>query len=220
MPTFKLDGKDDPLRAGGHDHQGRVAAGDRDPALLLAPGAVGAGELPHVPRRDPAEAADSAPVIARHPRVGREDRRLHARSRSRSSSPPATCRRPKGMEVLGDTSEHVQKARHDVQEFLLLNHPVDCPICDQSGECKLQDYWLEYQQYAEADARRAGAQAQGRRLRPDHRLRRRALRHVHALRALHGRGGEGPRARHARARQPERDLRRARAASSTGTTRS
>jgi len=50
-----------------------------------------------------------------------------------------------GMEVLGDTSEHVVKARHDVQEFLLLNHPVDCPICDQSGECTLQDYWLEYQ---------------------------------------------------------------------------
>jgi NADH-quinone oxidoreductase subunit G len=50
-----------------------------------------------------------------------------------------------GMEVLGDTSPNVQKARHDVQEFLLLNHPVDCPICDQSGECTLQDYWLEYQ---------------------------------------------------------------------------
>ncbi len=49
-----------------------------------------------------------------------------------------------GMEVLGDTSEHVRESRHDVQEFLLLNHPVDCPICDQSGECMLQDYWLEY----------------------------------------------------------------------------
>ncbi|HEY4016134.1 MAG TPA: 2Fe-2S iron-sulfur cluster-binding protein [Polyangiaceae bacterium] len=52
-----------------------------------------------------------------------------------------------GMEVLGDTSEHARKSRRDVQEFLLLNHPVDCPICDQSGECKLQDYWLEYGQY-------------------------------------------------------------------------
>jgi NADH-quinone oxidoreductase subunit G len=50
-----------------------------------------------------------------------------------------------GMEVAADTSEHVARARHDVQEFLLLNHPVDCPICDQSGECTLQDYWLEYQ---------------------------------------------------------------------------
>jgi NADH-quinone oxidoreductase subunit G len=51
------------------------------------------------------------------------------------------------MEVLGDTSDHVTRARRDVQEFLLLNHPVDCPICDQSGECKLQDYWLEHGQY-------------------------------------------------------------------------
>ena len=88
------------------------------------------------------------------------------------------------MEVLGDTSEHVDEARAAVQEFLLLNHPVDCPICDQAGECKLQDYWLEHQQHAEAHARRAGAQAEGRRLRPDHRLRRRALRHVHALHPL------------------------------------
>ena len=50
------------------------------------------------------------------------------------------------MEVLSDlSSDHVKKARAAVQEFLLLNHPVDCPICDQAGECKLQDYWLEHQ---------------------------------------------------------------------------
>ncbi len=50
-----------------------------------------------------------------------------------------------GMEVKAESSPHVTEARHAVQEFLLLNHPVDCPICDQAGECKLQDYWLEYQ---------------------------------------------------------------------------
>lgn len=50
-----------------------------------------------------------------------------------------------GMEVLSDTSPHVAKARAAVQELLLLNHPVDCPICDQAGECRLQDYWLEHQ---------------------------------------------------------------------------
>jgi len=49
-----------------------------------------------------------------------------------------------GMEVKSDTSEHVSDARAAVQEFLLLNHPVDCPICDQAGECDLQDYWLEH----------------------------------------------------------------------------
>ena len=33
----------------------------------------------------------------------------------------------------------VKKARENVLEFLLLNHPLDCPICDQGGECDLQD---------------------------------------------------------------------------------
>jgi NADH-quinone oxidoreductase subunit G len=50
-----------------------------------------------------------------------------------------------GMVVRSDTSEHVKQARAHVQEFLLLNHPVDCPICDQAGECKLQDYWMSEQ---------------------------------------------------------------------------
>jgi NADH-quinone oxidoreductase subunit G len=50
-----------------------------------------------------------------------------------------------GLEVLSDASTHVDEARAAVQELLLLNHPVDCPICDQAGECRLQDYWLEHQ---------------------------------------------------------------------------
>jgi len=50
-----------------------------------------------------------------------------------------------GMEVLSESSENVDEARSAVQELLLLNHPVDCPICDQAGECRLQDYWLEHQ---------------------------------------------------------------------------
>ena len=49
------------------------------------------------------------------------------------------------MEVLSESSPHVDEARSAVQELLLLNHPVDCPICDQAGECRLQDYWLEHQ---------------------------------------------------------------------------
>jgi NADH-quinone oxidoreductase subunit G len=50
-----------------------------------------------------------------------------------------------GMEVLSEASDNVSEARSAVQELLLLNHPVDCPICDQAGECRLQDYWLEHQ---------------------------------------------------------------------------
>ena len=41
-------------------------------------------------------------------------------------------------------SERVQDAREGVMELLLVNHPLDCPICDQAGECKLQDYAYEY----------------------------------------------------------------------------
>jgi NADH-quinone oxidoreductase subunit G len=50
-----------------------------------------------------------------------------------------------GMVVRNQSSPHVARARSAVQELLLLNHPVDCPICDQAGECRLQDYWLEHQ---------------------------------------------------------------------------
>lgn len=44
-----------------------------------------------------------------------------------------------GMEVLNETSPEVQDARRGVVEFLLINHPLDCPVCDQAGECALQD---------------------------------------------------------------------------------
>ena len=48
-----------------------------------------------------------------------------------------------GMVVRTD-SDKVKTARRDVLEFLLINHPLDCPICDQAGECGLQDYYMEY----------------------------------------------------------------------------
>ncbi len=48
-----------------------------------------------------------------------------------------------GMEIRTRT-EAVQSAREGVMELLLVNHPLDCPICDQAGECKLQDYAFEY----------------------------------------------------------------------------
>lgn len=48
-----------------------------------------------------------------------------------------------GMEVL-TASERVKKARNAVLEFLLLNHPLDCPVCDKGGECPLQDHTLKF----------------------------------------------------------------------------
>ncbi|OGF63430.1 MAG: hypothetical protein A2Y62_07260 [Candidatus Fischerbacteria bacterium RBG_13_37_8] len=51
-----------------------------------------------------------------------------------------------GLTVLTDTMK-VKEARRAVLEFLLVNHPLDCPVCDQSGECKLQDYYMEHGKY-------------------------------------------------------------------------
>ena len=59
--------------------------------------------------------------------------------------PAASCALPvaDGMEIKTD-SEMVKKARNGVMEFLLINHPLDCPICDQGGECDLQDQAMAY----------------------------------------------------------------------------
>jgi len=46
--------------------------------------------------------------------------------------------------VVSTKSEKVVKARNSVMEFLLINHPLDCPICDEAGECKLQNYAYKY----------------------------------------------------------------------------
>ena len=59
--------------------------------------------------------------------------------------PVASCAMPigEGMVIRTDTP-NVQKARKGVMEFLLINHPLDCPICDQGGECDLQDEAIAY----------------------------------------------------------------------------
>ncbi|MDG1286832.1 MAG: NADH-quinone oxidoreductase subunit NuoG [Rickettsiales bacterium] len=68
--------------------------------------------------------------------------------------PAASCALPvsEGMTVKTDTPM-VKKAREGVMEFLLINHPLDCPICDQGGECDLQDqarnYGTGFSRYAE-----------------------------------------------------------------------
>jgi NADH-quinone oxidoreductase subunit G len=58
----------------------------------------------------------------------------------------ASCRTTvmDGMEVKNTTSPKVTEARKGVVEFLLANHPLDCPICDQAGECHLQDLSYEH----------------------------------------------------------------------------
>jgi NADH-quinone oxidoreductase subunit G len=59
--------------------------------------------------------------------------------------------------------EQVQRARAQVMEFLLLNHPVDCGVCDKAGECRLQDY---QHRYGAASSRSHEAKHHGRKLHP------------------------------------------------------
>lgn len=72
----------------------------------------------------------------------------------RAPKPVASCAMPvaEGMVVHTNTPE-VHKMRKGVMEFLLINHPLDCPICDQGGECDLQDqamgYGLDHTRYKE-----------------------------------------------------------------------
>ncbi|XP_028831415.1 NADH-ubiquinone oxidoreductase 75 kDa subunit, mitochondrial [Denticeps clupeoides] len=63
----------------------------------------------------------------------------------RAPKPVAACAMPvmKGWNILTN-SEKTRKAREGVMEFLLSNHPLDCPICDQGGECDLQDQSLMF----------------------------------------------------------------------------
>ncbi|MDP3936494.1 MAG: NADH-quinone oxidoreductase subunit NuoG, partial [Alphaproteobacteria bacterium] len=62
---------------------------------------------------------------------------------SRKPIPSCSNTIQEGM-VIHTTTDHVKKDREGVMEFLLVNHPLDCPICDQAGECDLQDQALHY----------------------------------------------------------------------------
>ncbi len=73
----------------------------------------------------------------------------------KAPKPIASCAYPvaEGMVVHTD-SAMVRQARRGVMEFLLINHPLDCPICDQGGQCDLQDqsyaYGMDHSRYAES----------------------------------------------------------------------
>ncbi len=72
----------------------------------------------------------------------------------KAPKPVASCSYPVAENMVVHTdSEMVRRARRGVMEFLLINHPLDCPICDQGGECDLQDqaygYGMDHSRYAE-----------------------------------------------------------------------
>jgi NADH-quinone oxidoreductase subunit G len=91
-------------------------------------------------------AGHEIPIFCYHPRLNIAGNcRMCLVEIEKSPKPVASCAMPAGdgMVVKTDTPM-VHKARKGVLEMLLINHPLDCPICDQGGECDLQDLTLFY----------------------------------------------------------------------------
>lgn len=86
------------------------------------------------------------PVFCYHPKLPIAGNcRMCLVEMEKSPKPVASCAMPAGEGMVIHTNTPlVEKARKGVLEFLLINHPLDCPICDQGGECDLQDITLNY----------------------------------------------------------------------------
>ena len=143
VPTFKLDGKDIPFTPGESIIHAAWREGIEIPHYCWHPGLS-----------SPANCRMC--LVEIKPPEGQRGVRLDIVEWDAASKQYKNVTKPKllpscqmqaveNQEVLAETSPHVKEARSYVQEALLLNHPVDCPICDQAGECKLQDYWLDHQ---------------------------------------------------------------------------
>ena len=158
--------------------QGRAGARRLHPALLLARAHEAGRHVPHVPRR------------------GRGRARPAAR-RARRRSPTAwSCTRSR---------DAVKKAQDGVLEFLLINHPLDCPVCDRGGECPLQDQTLAFGP-GESPLRRGEAPL--READPDQRPRAARPRALHPVRPLHPLRRRDRRRPADRLRRPRRPARR------------
>ena len=143
MATIKIDGREIPFEPGDTVIKAAHRAGIDIPHYCWHPGlSVAANcrmclvEIPPPPGR-PALQLDILRWDA--------EKQDYVPDRKPKLQPACQMGCAPGMEVLSESSPHVAEARSAVQELLLLNHPVDCPICDQAGECRLQDYWLEHQ---------------------------------------------------------------------------
>ena len=119
-----------------------------------------------------------------------------------------SCQTPirDGMVVHANSTKAIANQKQ-VMEYLLINHPLDCPVCDQAGECLLQDYSYEYgRSQSRFEEDKAKKPEEGRRR--QRAALRRPVHHVHALRAVHARGERHERAvrRGPRAQGRDRDL--------------
>jgi len=139
MPTFKLDGQDIPFEAGDTIIRAAWKQGIEIPHYCWHPGLSIAANC----RMCLVEIKSARPMLL--PILAWDDKKKdYVEATKPKLQPACQIETAEGMEVFSK-SKQVIEAQSAVQEFLLLNHPVDCPICDQAGECKLQDYWLAHQ---------------------------------------------------------------------------
>ncbi|MEY4513557.1 MAG: hypothetical protein RLZZ450_5679, partial [Pseudomonadota bacterium] len=139
MPSFKLDGKEIPFEPGDTIIRAAWKQGVEIPHYCWHPGLTVAANC----RMCLVEIKSDRPMIM--PIVQWDEAKQSYVPAGKPKLQPA-CQMPavENQEVFAQSSE-VKRAQASVQEFLLLNHPVDCPICDQAGECKLQDYYDAHQ---------------------------------------------------------------------------
>ncbi len=139
MPSFKLDGQEIPFEPGDTIIRAAWRQGIEIPHYCWHPGLSVAANC----RMCLVEIKSDRPVMM--PIVQWDEASQSYVPAVKAKLQPA-CQMPAvaGQEVFAKSAE-VKEAQASVQEFLLLNHPVDCPICDQAGECKLQDYYDSHQ---------------------------------------------------------------------------
>ena len=139
MPTFKLDGRDIPFQPGDTIMRAAWREGVEIPHYCWHPGLSVAANCRMCLVEVKAERPVMMPVMAWD-----EAKQAYVSTTKPKLAPSCQQQAVENQEVFAKSADAL-KAQQSVQEFLLLNHPVDCPICDQAGECKLQDYWLTSQ---------------------------------------------------------------------------
>ena len=199
------------LAAGGASDA--AAATEHDHLHDRRPRGAGAGEHDARRRRQARRRRDPGLLLRAQARPARSARAACAWSRSRGSrsSRRAARRRSRTAWSCTRRAERVKTAQQSVVEFLLINHPLDCPVCDKGGECPLQDITFGWGgghlalHRAQAPLRQAARALAADRDRP------RALHPLLPLRALLPGGRRGLPAGAARARRAllRLDLRRA-----------
>lgn len=135
MPTFKLDGREIPFEPGDSIMRAAWRQGVEIPHYCWHPGLSVAANCRMCLVQITSGRQMAMPQLVRNPETGELEHGTKPKLVPACQTPAAD-----GIEV-SSTNDEVVRAQAAVQELLLLNHPVDCPICDQAGECKLQDYY-------------------------------------------------------------------------------